>query len=180
MAQSIRDIVCQINASLETVFKGAKFYGVATSVDREGKLRPVVNDQYVGFDNSFAFQMYHKINQVTTQRIRNTGFGRIEDRVNVFQMSAFVFNNEPRTKLKTDHIALMLDSILATINIISVRILPVNFILNTQAIYSTEYRGAEFSLSEHHSLLQMNYNIEMTLKSGCFEVCPEDFLSSKN
>ena len=170
MAQSIRNIISGLNESLALVFNGAKFYGVATSVDKEGKLQPVVDERPVSFDDSYALQLYHKINKISVAY--KPGFGDQNKTINTFDLSAYVFNNERLTKLKTDEIAMIIQSSFANQNIQSVRILPSSIILNTAQIFATEYRGVDFRLTEYHSLMQFNYQVEITFKSGCFDLCP--------
>jgi hypothetical protein len=177
MAQSIRNIVTEVNNALAAVFNGAKFYGVAISVEREGKVKPQVNELPVSFDDSYAMQVYHKINGV--QITYRPGFGDTNNTINTFALSAFVFNNEKRTHLKSDEIAMIMQSVLSGLNILSVRILPSSIVLNSAAIFSTEYRGNDYRLGGYTSLMQFNYNLEVTFKSGCFDLCPEDFSQCK-
>ncbi len=178
MAQSIRNIVSTINGVLNNVFKASMLYGVATPAEREGKLQPVVSERPVTFDDSYALQLYHKVNGVNiTYR---PGFGDANKTIDTFNMSAIVFNNEKRTGLKSDEIAMIMQSVLSNLNILSVKILPANIILNTRQIFEAEYRGNDFPLSEYHSLIQINYSVEVTFKSGCFDLCPEDFSQCKN
>jgi len=178
MAQSIRNIVSEINASLNNVFKGSTLYGIATPAEREGKVQPVVDERPVSFDDSYALQIYHKVTGVNISY--RPGFGDEQKTIDTFSMSAIVFNNEKRTGLKSDEIAMIMQSILSVMNILSVRILPNNVVLNTKQIFDTEYRGNGYPLSEYHSLMQLNYSVEVTFKSGCFDLCPEDFSQSKN
>lgn len=173
MAQSIRNIVTDINTSLAGIFKGAKLYGVATSVEREGKSQPVVNELPVGFDDSYAMQMYHKINDI---KIAYTpGYQRQPDVTNTFSMSAFVFNNEKITRLKSDEIAMIMQFYFNSTN----NILPASVILDSQAIFAREYRGTSYALSEYASLFQFNYTVAIAFQRGCFDLCPEDFSQCK-
>ncbi len=178
MAQSIRNIVTLLNQALEATFKGGRYYGVAISVEREGKTQPSVNEKSVSFDDDFALTFYHKINGVSISYQK--GYGDQNKTINTFSLSAYVFNNEKRSGLKTDEIAMIIQSVFANQNILSVRILPSSVILNTRQIFETEYRGVQYSLSEYMSLLQFNYAVEITFKSGCFDLCPEDFSQCKN
>lgn len=171
MAQSIRNTVCLINDALGQVFKGSKLYGVATSVGKEGKYQPVVDEKPVSYDDSYALQLYHKVNEITVSSSR--GFGREIDTVNTFAMSAIVFNNEKKTKLKADEIAMIIQSFIS--NISTAEITPTRIILNSEAIFSTEYRGHSYHLPEYMSLMQFNYSVAITFKGGCFDLCPEDF-----
>jgi hypothetical protein len=177
MAQSIRNIIAEINTALTGVFKGGIFKGVAILVERDGKSQPVVNEQSVVFDDSYALSGYHRLGDIAITR--RSGFGDKEDTVNTFNVSLVVFNNEKITKLATDEIGMIIQSVLALQNISSVRILPARIILNTQSIFTTEYRGHDFPLSEYYTLLQMNYTVEVTFRSGCFDLCPEGFSQCK-
>ncbi len=174
MAHSVRSIVKRINTSLEGIFKGSKLYGMATLVEREGRGIPVVDEQPVSYDDSYAMQMYHRL----TGPISITyipGYGDTRNTINTFNVSAFVFNNEKITKIKTDEIAMIIQSVLQVLKITSVRILPTQIILNSQQIFATEYRGVPYALNEYQSLMQINYTVEVTFRGICFDLCPEYF-----
>jgi len=177
MAQSIRNIITDLNTAMQEYFKSAVYYGVAQNIEREGISKPVVNERVVSFDDSYGMIVYHKLGNINITR--KPGFGSSEKTINTFAVSAVVFNNEKRTGLKTDEIAMVMQSVLSLQNIASVRVLPGNVILNSQAIYQTEYRGSSYSLPEYTGLMQLNYTVEITFKSGCFDLCPEDFSQCK-
>lgn len=178
MAQSIRNTISSINASLDTVFNNAVFYGVAQTIETQTGSKPVVSEKNVGFDDSYGMIAYHKLGNIG---IKNTpGFGRSQHTINNFSVSLVVFNNEKKTARKPDEIAMIMQSVLSLQNITDVRVLPVSVILNTQAIWQTEYRGQPYKLPEYASLFQLNYTVEVTFKSGCFDLCPEDFSQCKN
>jgi hypothetical protein len=173
MALSVRNIIASINTTLEGIFKGSKIYRVATLVEREGKGQPIVDSTPVAYDDSYALQMYHRVQGATITYL--PGYGDTTNTVNTFQVSAVVFNNEQITKLKTDEVAMIIQSALASLNIVSVRVLPAQIILNSQQIFATEYRGVTYALNEYQSLMQINYSVEITYRGICFNLCPEDF-----
>lgn len=172
MAQGIRNIIHDINAVLTGIFKGAVFYGVATLVEREGKGQPVVDEKPVAYDDAYPMQMYHRLQGVGITY--GPGFGRNDNVTNTYTVSAIVFNNEKQTKLKSDEIAMILQSALSKLNI-SAAVTPTQIILNSQAIFATEYRGVDYALNEYQSLMQINYTVEVVFDSRCFDLCPEDF-----
>ncbi len=178
MALSVRNIISQINDALTGVFKGSTLYGVATLVEREGRGQPVVDEQAVGYDDSYALQLYHRLQGVNISN--QPGYGDTMNTVNTFAVSMFVFNNENNTRIKTDEIAMIIQSLMGAININSVRILPTAIILNSQAVFATEYKGVPYALNEYQSLMQINYTVELTFKGRCFDLCPEDFSKCKN
>ena len=177
MALSIRNIITDLNTALQGYLKSAIYYGVAQPSIRGEQMIPVVNDIPVSFDDNYGIIIYHKLNGVTITR--KPGFGKTEHTINSFAVSAVVFNNEKITGLKSDEIAMIMQSVFGLQNITSVRILPGSVILNSLAVYQTEYRGVDYSLPEWANLMQLNYTVEITFKSGCFDLCPEDFSQCK-
>ena len=177
MQLSIRNIIAEINNKLGEYFPGATFYGVATTVESSGKSQPAVGEISVSYDDAYTVQAYYKVNGVNITY--KPGYGELQTTVNTFAISAIVFNNEELSKLKPDEVAMIIQAVLAKINILSVRILPTNIILNSRQIFETEYRGVTFPLTEYKSLMQINMNVEVTFKSGCFDLCPEDFSQCK-
>ncbi len=173
MAHSISNIICQINKSLEGVFKGSTVYGVATNVEREGRSTPVIDGKAVSYDDSYSLQLYHKLNGISIDY--KSGYGNTKNTINTYSVSAVVFNNENITKLKQDEIAIIIQSILSTLNIVSVQVLPTSIILNSQQIFSNEYKGVPYALNEYQSLMQVNYQVAVSFKGNCFTVCPEDY-----
>lgn len=174
MALSIRNIITTINGSLQGIFKGSKLYGMAVLVEREGRSQPSVNEQAVTFDDSYGMQMYHRVQGATITYV--PGYGDTQNTVNTYQAFAVVFNNEKITKLKQDELAMIMQSALAALNITSVRVLPTGFILNSQQVFATEYRGTPYSMDEYKSLMQINYTVEVSYRGICFNLCPEDFV----
>jgi hypothetical protein len=173
MAQSVRNIITQVNEALAGVFKGSTLYGVATLVERDGRTVPVVDERSVGYDDSYALQAYHRLGNAAVTY--SGGYGDGTNTINTFQVSMVVFNNEKQTRLKTDEIAMIIQSVLDRLSITSASITLTQIILNSQQIFATEYRGTPYALNEYQSLMQINYSVEITLKSGCFDLCPEDF-----
>lgn len=167
--QSVRNIISAINASLEGIFKGGKFYGVATLVEREGKGQPIIEGQPVAYDDSYALQMYHRLGSVTITYA--PGYGDMMTPTNAYAVTAIVFNNEQITKLKTDEIAMIIQSVLAANDSATLN----GVILNSQTVFAQEYKGVPYSMDEYKSLMQINYTVEITFKGNCFNLCPEDF-----
>jgi len=178
MAQSVRNIIGLINDAISGVIHGSKLYGIASLVERNGQGQPVVDDQSVSYDDSYAMQLYHRVSGANITYL--PGYGNTQTTVNTFQVSAIVFNNENITKIKTDEIAMILQSILSVLNISSVRVLPTAIILNSQQVFATEYKGVPYALDEYKSLMQINYLVEITFKGNCFDLCPGDFSKCKN
>lgn len=183
--RSIRDIVQNINDALCGVFKGAQVYGIARTAIREDGLIPVIQEKYIGIDDNFALQVYHKINGITISTRPGSGVGRDPGHnVNTFQMSMIVYSSEKRTKLAADQIALIIQSVVPKIIssdfFLSIRTQLTSVILNSQQVYAQEYKSDTFRLDEYQSLTQINYTVEIAFKTGCFDICPEDLEQCKN
>lgn len=184
--RSIRDIVKEINCQLEKVFPvGFIAYGVARTVIREDGYLPMVDDKYVGIDDNYALQLYHKINGITINKTRGTGWGNSPGyAVNTYQMSMVVFDNELKTKLASDEVVTLFQAAIphtiSTDFFKSIRISLSSVVLNSQAVYAEEYKSDTYRLSESQSLSKINYNVEIVFKTDCFEICPEDLQKCKN
>lgn len=185
--RSIRELVNALNDSLNATFKEVKSYGIARSVKRGEELLPVIDEQYIGIDDSFSLQVYHKITGITMS-VPDTrqGYGRnFGDQVNTYAMQMIVANDSQKTKLMSDQIALVIQSMLYNITFPtdffrSVDVSLRSVILNSEQVYQQEYRSDSFRLNEYQSLSQINYSVEIAFKPGCFVVCPEDLIHCKN
>ncbi len=176
MAQSISKVVCAINDALALVFNGAKFYGIAKPLGTDGKYKPSDGELPISFDDDYAMKVYHKVNGGRISYLN--GYGRNQDATNTFAMSAIVFNNQAKTKLRDDEIAMIIQSLISNINTLET-IIPTDFILNSEVVFSVEYRGHAYALPQNMSLMQFNYTVAIIFKGGCFDLCPEDFSQCK-
>lgn len=185
--RSIRDIVQEINKVIEVTFRDAKTYGIARTAVRGEELLPTIDEQYIGIDDTYALQVYHKLSQITMgTRNGRAGYGdNTADPLNTYSMVMVVMSDEQRTKLMADQIALVIQSAIYNISYStdffrSVDVSIRSVILNSEQVYQQEYRSDSYRLSEKQSLMQINYSVEITWKPGCFAVCPEDFINCKN
>lgn len=179
----------EINASLKDLFKSfknAKVYGLAESVIRKQGSREdflpceIHKDgeaNYIGIDDIYSVISYHKENSITVSIGKNANGDGIGDTVNTYQNTLIVYLDSKKTKLQPSELFLYIQSafpeqiILKPYKLIFVRF--ANVILNTQVVYSAEYK-VDSKLSAHQHLFAINYNIESTHKKGCFDKCPEE------
>lgn len=184
--RSIRDIISLINETLGHKFRDIRGYGVATTIRRGEELLPVSNEQYIGLDDSFAIQVYHKILGITMTESTQGGYGRNSNtQINTYSMAMIVASDEKKTKLMPDQVALVIQSAIYNIPFStdffrSVEVSIRNVVLNSEQTYQQEYRSDSYRLSEYQSLTQINYSVEITWKPGCFVACPEDLIHCKN
>lgn len=171
---SIAKIICDINSLLSGSIPGGKLYGIASTTEREGKSLPISKEKTVSFDDSYGWQLYHKVNDIKITY--SGGYGDKKNIGNLFSCSMFLFNNEKRTGLATHEIALILQSVLQTYTSYTVQ--PTLVILNSRAVFDSEYRGQTYPLNEYQSLMQVNYTVDIRYKSDCLNFCPEDFINN--
>jgi hypothetical protein len=178
-----------INKPLENLVSGIKVFGIAEPISRTtGTVTEIIpgivgNDgeiKYVGVDDLNSVIIYHKASAlgVKPSTVRK-GYGDEPNNiVNAYAMSMIVYIDRSKVKMKPDEFFLFIQAnfpfqieetpyslILTQINTV---------ILNSQAVYDSEYKGAENRLPANHSLMQINYTIESTFRQNCFEKCPED------
>lgn len=172
----IRDIVKEINCKLEKVFAGGFIaYGVAQNLPRGEDLLPTINEKYVGLDDIHAMSLYHKINSIgITQRAGTYGDDEGFN-VNTYQMSMIVFNNQKRTNMNADELALLIQTAFPKRINSEVKNLMTGVILNSQTVYGQEYKSNTYRLGELQSLFQINYQTEVLFRTDCLDLCPEDF-----
>lgn len=179
-----------INAELAKQFpKDARFYGVAQSIPRiRGSVSetiPGVVDrngdiEYVGIDDKYSLQVYHKLTLITVERTTTTGgYGDdLSDTKNTYALSAYVYHDVKRTAATSD-IFLRLQNqfpqTLAAHPYKSIYVRLASVILNSDTLFAQEYKGSAFKLPPTGILFQLNYTIESSFERGCFEkLCPED------
>lgn len=182
---SIRKIVDELNVIVAGVFSGAKTYNIAYPALRDQDILPAVGEKYVGIDDTFPMQVYHKLNTLVSslQPVRAYGDSR-GAQVNAWGMSMIIFNNGKRTKLTSDEIVLLIQSnIPQSIESDYYQYVNLTFQganLNDQQVFAQEYRSEKYRLLSNQNLIQVNYTLETVFKKGCFIKCPEDIKKCLN
>jgi hypothetical protein len=161
MRSTARDIICNINERLCAGIAGSMFYGVAISIAREGKYSPHVDERPVGIDDSHKISGYHKFLEITP---RTTGFTIL----NQYACALIVHNT---TSVPDDELAEQLQSIINTFDRTTT---VTRILLNSEAIWSTEYRGVPYNGAR---LIQLNYTLLAARREDCCET--GDCLTSK-
>lgn len=179
----------EVNKPLEKIISGIKVYGLAESIARKtGTVTEVFpgvidNDgeiKYVGIDDLNSVIIYHKANALGVRNsTQNRGFGDdLNALINAYSLSMIVYMDRKKTKLSADQLFLYIQSnIPSEIKMSPYKQILIQIstvILNSQAVFDSEYKGSENPLPANHSLMQINYTIESTLQKRCFEKCPED------
>lgn len=180
--RSIHDIVKQINQAICSRFD-AKTYGIATMSTKGENILPSDDEKYIGLDDIYKIQIYHKLNSMNNQLRTGSGYGDSRgDQVNTFNMSMIVFHNERLTKFKTDQLVLVLQANTPR-DVVSeyfktIRLTYNNVVLNDAVVWQQEYGQSAYKLKPHQRLIQINYTVEATYKEGCFAKCLEDLCNN--
>lgn len=177
--RSIHDIVKAMNQVIKDRVKDSMTYGVATMAVKDTTIVPSEDGKYIGINDVYALQVYHKLNGLVNTLRPGSGYGDSKgDQVNTFQMSMIVFHNEQKTKIKTDQLVLLLQSVtprqVPSEYFKSVRITYNNVVLNDVGVWRQEYGQTEYKLKLDQRLIQINYTVEATYKDGCFANCLEE------
>ena len=183
----IVEILDLINDQLKGIDPAEKVYGQAQTVIRisgseQDELPGLIGAdgeiKYVGIDDVESIIIYHKVNSVSIIQQNNGRGDAVGDMQDTFSLSLIAYWDRKKIKFLPDQLLLMLQARLpqevrGITDIKTVRIRPVNTILNTLQIFNTEYRGNSFKLPANIHLIQLNYNIETVFNPDCFRKCPE-------
>lgn len=142
---------------------GSLFYDVAELMMREGRSQPVVDGRSVAIDDSHRISGYHLINEIVP---RSSGFN-IQ---NAYSCSLIVHN---AAGVADD---LLAEQLAAVINTVHPSLTLTRILLNSEAIWATQYRGTPYNGAH---LIQFNYNLVAARREACCEI-PGDCLTQKN
>lgn len=179
--RSIHDIVCFINNQIAGLLPGLKAYGIAKLTKREKETLPAEGEVYIGIDDTYKAQIYHKINGLNIAR-QTSGFGDNVKKIYTYQMAMILFLNKVNFNAE-DIVAIFDANIPQQIKTDYTQRVNINFlsaVLNDEQIYSQEYKNSDtYRLGVGQRLIQINYTLEALYKPGCFDICPEE-LNCKN
>ena len=184
----IKEVTAQINEALKTLFDkypGKKIYGITQPMERtqgtETEIIPCEIDSngegtYVGIDDTAPLIVYHKLGNAvaSTPPPVRSGYGDGEYSVNTFSGAMIVYFDRKVVTLMPDELFFYIQGALPTQIKLSpfknIRILFQNVILNSQAVYQSEYQNGQ-TLDPGKSMIAINYQIESTFSKDCFATC---------
>ena len=169
-----------INAAILEIFPTAKAYGIATPAKRGEETLPSEGEKYIGIDDTYALQIYHKIGDITFGHNTRDGYGMNLIKTGKVSASMILFINERRLGLKPDELVLLLMAKLpkdidSTMGLKKVKVDINNVILNSAQVYAQEYKSDTYRLGLEQHLIQVGYSITMVIDNTCLPNCPEDF-----
>lgn len=173
-----QSILNWINNELCDLIPGAEVYGIARTALKDERMMPYcpADDKYIGIDDTFPFQAYHKELSLSTANVPRSGFGdNISDLANTYGMALIIFFDEKKLGVKTDELYTLIQSRITGILKIEgykqIRIGVTNAILNDGQVWAQEYGQTVFRLSASQRLIQIGYSVTLTLDKNCFPKC---------
>lgn len=179
----ISHVIAEINKGLTKLFEtvaGAKVYGLAQTMLKDGKYIPALVDnsgegKYIGIDDVSPVITYHKLNSITSALNKTNSYGDTPGIItNTHNNTIIVYLNRKRLKILPDELFLFIqaripDSAqLEPFKSISIKI--TNVILSSEQVWAMEYKR-DFTLPPEANLFAVNYTIESSFKKGCFDKC---------
>jgi hypothetical protein len=178
--RSIHDIVIYINCGLSGILQEGQLNGIASTVTKDGNTLPAEGEKYVGIDDTYKSQLYHKITGLTITR-QARGFGDNVDQLYTYAMSMIIFLNRSPISPE-DFIPIMQANLPQQFKTDYTKRVSINFlsaVLNDKQVYTEEYGSTPYRLSLNQRLFKVNYSLEVLYKTGCFNICPEEINCKK-
>lgn len=173
--RSVSDIIIWANERIEPLIPGMKTYGVAKAAVKGDFIAPYVDEKYIGIDDTYPAQMYHKELSVSSTAIARTGYGdNTQDLQSTFQMALIVFYNEKTSGIAADELYTFIQTLITGIlkieNYKLVRVGVSSAILNDGQVWAQEYGQTPYKLSGPQRLIQINYSIVVVLNPKCITI----------
>jgi len=190
--EGAKDFVFLINQHIEKSFikngiKNIKSFGISENVVSKEQQFPVFfqgsNGEWAGLDDTKDVIFYHKLSNVISSVDQSYGDGN-SSLINRYAMAMIVFFDSEKTGFARDEMYSFLQAVMPEImkgdKFSYIRTSIQNGILNTQQVFSSEYKGIPYSLKPEQSLISISYTLEGRFKKGCFNCCPEDNITISN
>jgi len=172
---STNDIALWANERILPIIKGIKTYGIGKTAARDDKILPYADGKYIGIDDTYPAQSYHKELSVASSIVANSGYGDNERSLqNTTQMAMIVYFNEDKCSLTADKLYTFIQSaitgVLKADGYKSVRVNVLNAVLNDSAVWRQEYGDTPYKLAGPQRLIQVNYSITIVFDKHCIVI----------
>lgn len=172
---SVSNIINWANEKLLPLMPGLKTYGIAKSAVKGDTFMPYADEKYIGIDDTFASQIYHKQLSISSASVPRSGFGdNDEDLQNTYGMAMIVFFDEKKQGFNADslytYIQASITGRLKSEGMRSVRVAVTSVNLNDGAVWAQEYGTNQYKLFGTQRLIQINYTIIMVFDKNCIAI----------
>lgn len=167
------DIVKWANKRMEGFMPG-QYYGIAKSALKDDKVVPYADEKYIGIDDTYPAQMYHRELAIASTTMPG-GFGdRGEYLQSTFTMAMVLYFDEKKTGYIASELYAFIQASLTSILKIngyrSVRVNVTSAILNDGSVWRQEYGETPLRLFDTQRLIQINYSIIAVVDKNCIEI----------
>lgn len=171
---STAKVVEWANDRVCSIIPGLKAYGIAQAAVKDDSIAPYVDEKYVGIDDVYEAQVYHKQLSVSSTTVAGSGYGDDERSLqSTYQMAMVVFFNEskcyPPDVLYT-YIQAAITGLLKVTGYKSVRVNVLSAVLSDQTVWRQEYGNTPYKLFANQRLIQVNYNIVIVFDKSCISI----------
>ena len=173
---TIKEVTGWINDRLKGLVPGIKVYGVAKPALKDGILMPVEGEKYIGLDDTFPMQVYHKELGLTSSETVGSGYGdNIKNIINSHSMAMVIYYNTAKTRAGTDQLYMLIQKrisgVLKSPGIKYARIIVTSAILEDARVFVQEYGAAKLRLKATQRLIQVNYTVSIVFDKNCTPAC---------
>lgn len=161
---------------------GSQIFGNSQLTLKDKVTMPVVlkgqDFQYIGINDDLPCMFYHRANtiNISDKATNLTSYGN--DRAIItetYNNTLYVFLNRKKVKTTPDVIVSLIQKYTSgdlRKGIFKTLIIRLqNIILNSQTVFSGEYKSLDFKLRPEQNLFAINYQIEATYSNKCLEKC---------
>lgn len=172
---SINDITDWANEAICPIIPGLKTYGIAKTATRDDKTLPYTGEQYIGIDDTYEAQIYHKQLTISSTNVAGSAYGdNLSFLQNVYGMAMVVYYNEKKCGFTADKIYTFIQSAITGIlksegyRLLRINVLNAN--LNDAQVWAQEYGNSPFKLFGPQRLIQINYSITAVFDKNCISI----------
>lgn len=169
---SILDISGWVNGKIEKFMPDVKTYGIAKTAVKGDGTAPYTDDKYIGIDDTFKSQAYHKQLSISSTSVPSSGYGDNEQSLqNSYGMALIIYFNEENCGFSADKLYTFIQTAitgrLKSAGYKSVRVTVASAILNDAQVWAQEYGATPYKLAGPQRLIQVNYTIVMVYDKEC-------------
>lgn len=172
---SISEIVNWTNEKICPIIPGVKTYGVAKTAVKDNSIMPYIDEKYIGIDDTFEAQIYHKQLTISSTTVARSGYGDEDSALqNTYGMAMFFYFNEKKCGIKADELYTYIQSVITGVlkseGYRSLRVNVSNAVLNDSQVWTQEYGQTPFRLAGSQRLIQINYSIVAVFEPNCIVI----------
>jgi hypothetical protein len=175
------------NAFKKDGFKNSLLLGIAENIPRSNDTNDIIpvvfengKEMFVELSDKFNLIGFHKINNSTIQPNKNNFGDSNSSLIKSLNCSFIVFFNKKKIDICKEDLDLIISSYFPTsltpdlkknLNIQNCYIEPLQSDYNGYALFQREYKTSQFNLKPTHSMFEIKYKIDLTVKKECLNKC---------